>query len=336
MRPFLPERFETIFKQTMDDFEVLVYDSYSDDGAWEYIQELAAREPKIKAWQGPRAGTPGSWNPCVQAARGKYVYIATSDDTMPPNCLERLAAALDANPDCDLAHCRIKVIDEKGKEGPDWWKGCVFARSCGELLTEQHVRLAPFDGLLHLSGDQVYVSITQMLIRRSLFEKVGMFEKQWGSQSDYNWHMRATLVANTVHVPDTWGGWRVHSAQATGAVDMDSVDRLRKVDAMIENAVAFSEARLDERVRRALPDWASRAKECRQLAWEIRHSKGLVKRRLSLISKVLSGSAAARSDMKAWLKGELRWPESAPEIIQSWLNDVGLSPRILRSSDSRR
>ena len=44
-RPYLPERFETIFNQTFQDWELIVCDSYSDDGSWEYIQELAAREP---------------------------------------------------------------------------------------------------------------------------------------------------------------------------------------------------------------------------------------------------------------------------------------------------
>ncbi len=70
--PFLPERFETIFNQTFQDWELLVYDGYSDDGAWEYIGQLAAREPRMHIWQGPREGTPGSWSPCVRKARGEY------------------------------------------------------------------------------------------------------------------------------------------------------------------------------------------------------------------------------------------------------------------------
>ena len=34
-RPFLPERFETIFTQTFPGLGAPAYDSYSDDGAWE-------------------------------------------------------------------------------------------------------------------------------------------------------------------------------------------------------------------------------------------------------------------------------------------------------------
>src|ERR1700745_1166859 len=103
--PFLSERFETIFGQSFQDWELLVYDGYSTDGAWEYINELASREPRMRIWQGPREGTPGSWTPCVREARGKYVYIATSDDNMALDGLEKLVDALEANPECALAHC---------------------------------------------------------------------------------------------------------------------------------------------------------------------------------------------------------------------------------------
>ena len=217
--PFLPERFDTIFNQTFQDWELLVYDGYSDDGAWEYIGQLAAKEPRMRIWQGPREGTPGSWSPCVREARGEYVYVATSDDTMPPDCLEKLVAALEAHPECDVAHCRLRTIDEHGCDtDSEWWPtGSIFARSSGDLLQRPHIRRAPYDGLLHLLNSPVYISVTQLLIRRSLFDRVGFFKSQWGSVGDYNWNMRAGLVANTIHVPDTWGGWRVHASQATAS-----------------------------------------------------------------------------------------------------------------------
>ena len=103
-RSFLEERFATIYDQTFQDWELIVYDSFSDDGAWEYIQQQAAVEPRMRISQGPREGTPGSWNPCVCRATGRYVYIATSNDTMAPDCLENLVAAIEAHPECDLAH----------------------------------------------------------------------------------------------------------------------------------------------------------------------------------------------------------------------------------------
>src|SRR5262249_12761142 len=151
-RPFLPERFETIFNQTFQDWELLVYDSYSEDGAWEYIKGLAGREPRMRVWQGPREGTPGSWTPCVRQAQGKYVYIATSDDIMAPDCLEKLVSALERHPECELAHCQLRSIDTSGNDIPNvtrWWsRESLFACSSGDLMNRPHIRWAPSDGVL--------------------------------------------------------------------------------------------------------------------------------------------------------------------------------------------
>ena len=188
-RPFLPERFETIFSQSFQDWELLVYDGYSEDGAWEYIQELAAREERMRIWQGPRQGPLGSWNPCIRAACGEFVYVATSDAAVALDCLEKLVAALEQHKDCGLAHCRLVRIDETGRRLPNPWSPDknVFGRSAGGLVNQPHVRRAPYDGLLPLSGNYVYFSFTQLLIRRSLFEQIGPLESRWGSIGDFNW-----------------------------------------------------------------------------------------------------------------------------------------------------
>ena len=113
-RPYLPERFETIFNQTSQDWELVVCDSYSDDGSWEYIQELAAREPRMRISQTLRKGVYAGFNDCIQLARGEHVYIVTSDDTMLPDFLEKMVADLDKNPGCAVAHYCLDFIDEHG------------------------------------------------------------------------------------------------------------------------------------------------------------------------------------------------------------------------------
>jgi glycosyltransferase involved in cell wall biosynthesis len=298
-RPFLEERFATIAAQTLSDWELLIYDSHSDDGSWELLQSIAARDRRVTAWQGPRAGTPGSWTPCIQQARGEFVYIATSDDTMAPDCLEKLVLALDAHPECELAHCTLRPIDERGRDLTDraeWWReASIFAQSSGPLLERPHIRRAPFDGLLHLPGGSVYVSVTQLLIRRSLFERIGYFESTWGSVGDFNWSMRAGLSADTVHVPDTWGGWRVHSNQATAAVDLQSREHARRIDAMIRDAVARCERNLPARVRERLATrWLGEAEALRRLTMEMgaRAAASAASRRGHLLRQLCRSAAA--------------------------------------------
>lgn len=330
-RPFLPERFETIIGQTFRDWELLAYDSYSTDGAWEYIQEVAAGEPRMRAWQGPRQGTPGSWSPCIREARGEYVYIATSDDTMPPDCLEKLVRALDLHPECDIAHCPLRPIDEHGGDidrMAAWWShDSLFAQSSGALLGHSHVRKAPFDGLLHLLGGSVYISITQLLIRRSLFERIGSFTSTWGSVGDFNWSMRAGLVANVVHVPDTWGGWRLHTSQATAAVKMESAEHATSIDAMIDDAIATCEESLPTEIRTRLTmEWSREARALRTFIRDVasnRH-RSRAQRQAFLLQKICSGSAPAREYVVSRVlgRGRVDW-------VRRRIEDAGCGPSLV-------
>lgn len=238
-RRFLPDRLASIRSQSFVDWELLVYDSFSDDGSWEYLLDAAGGDPRVRLTQGPREGIYAAWNACVAVARGDFVYIATSDDTMAADCLEKLVAALDSAPSCGLAHCPLRVIDEAGVDvARGWWREhSVFARSYPELADVPHVRRAPLDGLLHLGGVSVYVSVTQLLIRRPVLDAVGPFLPTWGPIGDFNWNMRASLTHDTVHVPSTWAAWRRYAEQASTSLEADPLGRAGEIQRMIDHAL---------------------------------------------------------------------------------------------------
>jgi glycosyltransferase involved in cell wall biosynthesis len=331
-RPFLPERFETIFRQSFQDWELLVYDSYSDDGSWEYIQELAAHEKRMCIWQGPRQGTPSSWNPCIRSACGEYVYVATSDDTMALDCLEKLVTALEQHKDCGLAHCPLVLIDETGMPHPEqWWpEWTVFGQSAGELVNQPHVRRAPYDGLLPLTGRSAYFSFTQLLIRRSLFTQIGPLESRWGSIGDVNWYMRAGLVSNTVHVPDTCATLRVHAKSATSAVHFCTPEFYGKIDDMILDAVRACEGYLEPSVVSGLKlHWLDWTRDLRAYDRQCRRLRRNGVRRLLYQMAKLFNCTAARSQIVGRLFGKPGWGEVAPAEIRRWLESLGLGPMIV-------
>ena len=92
-RPFIAERLETILCQTVEDWELIVCDSYSDDGTWEALREFAGDE-RVSLHQVPRQGLYAGWNECLKRARGEYVYIAPVDDTCAPDFLEKMVGRL--------------------------------------------------------------------------------------------------------------------------------------------------------------------------------------------------------------------------------------------------
>jgi hypothetical protein len=119
----------------------------------------------------------------------------------------------------------------------------------------------------------VYLSFKQLLIRRSLFSRIGGFPSKWGPCGDFNWYMKAGLVANVAHLPDTWATWRVHPKQATDMTYGATAEYQRKVEEMILDAVATCEAYLPPAVLAGLKshwlDWTrditAYNRECRRL-----------------------------------------------------------------------
>jgi len=303
-------------------------DSHSEDGTLEMLGEFAAGDARVRICQAPQDGIYPNFNRCIRQARGRFVYIATSDDTMADDCLEKLAGALAENPDCDLAHCPMRVIDEDGQPGRDWWSAnSNFARSSGTLLKCRHKRIAPLDGILCLLGDNIYASVTQLLARRSLFDRIGYYQSDWGSVGDFHWNLRAGLATSTVHVPDTWGGWRMHPGQATAGVRLGSPDHQAKIDDMINDVLANLDHFLGTKDRSTVFDELVR--RTRALRDHLRQHAGhatSLDRRLFLIRDALLGRRLAWQHLASLAPGRKHWPRAAPQAVMAWFDGGGLVP----------
>jgi glycosyltransferase involved in cell wall biosynthesis len=296
----------------------------SDDGTYQALLDFAATVPVARVVQAERDGIYPNFNRSIRLAAGDYVYIATSDDTMAADCLEKLVAALDDNPDCDLAHCPMRVMDESGGPAPDWWSGhSLFVRSSGELATRRHKRVAPLDGMLCLLGDNIYSSVTQILIRRSLFDRIGYYRSDWGSVGDFHWNLRAGLAASAIHVPDTWGGWRMHRNQATAAVRLRSPEHQALIDGMIDDVIAESGK---EGVSN---DFIAAVGRAAQLREHLRKHSSFTSpraRRWFLIREALKGKPIAWKHLLSAFRGQGKWPKAAPAELSGWFAPPLLVP----------
>jgi glycosyltransferase involved in cell wall biosynthesis len=325
--PFLAARIASIEAQALTDWEVVALDGCSTDGSWEQVVAWAERDRRVRAEQAAPEGIYPAFNRCIGMARGTFIYIATSDDTMAPDCLEKLVGALEAHPECDLAHCTLRAEGSGAERMNAWWgRSSLFARSSQELLNRPHIRRAPFDGLLHLNGGTVYISLTQLLVRKSLFDRIGLFEGRWGSIGDFHWGMRASLVANTVHVPDTWGGWRLHSAQASHSVVIGSPEHRQKIEEMIDDALARSWSSIPSPVQKGLREgWRDYFRSTPRLLTAFNSKRSRLERMAFL------GARLALLDSTAWgyarwrLAGSGAWREEVPGVVRDWLQSVGFS-----------
>ena len=89
--PFLRKRVDSILGQTYQDFEIILLDDCSTDESRSILREYSDRPHVRLAFNDANSGSGyRQWNKGVSLARGKYVWIAESDDYADGNLLQRL------------------------------------------------------------------------------------------------------------------------------------------------------------------------------------------------------------------------------------------------------
>jgi glycosyltransferase involved in cell wall biosynthesis len=212
-RPFLQERMETLLAQTFTDWEMIVCDSYSNDGSWELLQQF--KDPRIRLFQVPREGIYAGWNECLRRATGEYVNIATSDDTASPELLERLVEPLESRKNIDLSVCDFAAIDEHSKPAP--MPLLRFREFFADWLNVPTICNGKTEFLMLSVFVTSWFTMAAVLFRRSLLSKTGLFRTDQGSFADTDWCLRATLATDIAHVPARLTTFRINEGQATPA-----------------------------------------------------------------------------------------------------------------------
>jgi len=205
---------ETILAQTMTDWQLIICDSYSDDGSWEFFQKFK-QDPRVVVFQASRKGSPGSWNYCLEHAQGEYLYIATSDDTMSAECLEELLKPLESDKELDLAICDFERIDEEGRVLQEDHRPLTFIE---DWTATPCIRNGATEFLLHASFGPTWVTMTTVLFRREILQKTGLFPVHLGPVGDTAWAMRANLASDTAYVPGRFATWRERKDQASHSI----------------------------------------------------------------------------------------------------------------------
>ncbi|WP_299694785.1 glycosyltransferase [uncultured Tateyamaria sp.] len=90
------------------DFEVLMIDDGSPDDSATRAQEAAGDDPRFRLIRQDNAGLSAARNRGLDAARGAYVAFVDSDDTLCPDFLSLMLAALTDHPDSPWVACAIR------------------------------------------------------------------------------------------------------------------------------------------------------------------------------------------------------------------------------------
>jgi len=113
---YLPGALDSLFRQTWQDFELVVVNDGSTDGTRAILAEV--RDPRVRVFDQPHSGLAAALRCGVEQARGRYLARMDGDDEALPHRLAVQKARLDRAPGVVLVHSLAETMDPDGRRLP--------------------------------------------------------------------------------------------------------------------------------------------------------------------------------------------------------------------------
>ncbi len=117
---FVGEAIESVLRQSVSDWELIVVDNGSTDATAEVVRRFTDPRIHFIPREQENAGVSVARNRGIAAARGAYLAFLDSDDRLRRTALERLSAGFEGAPNVCVAYGNAALIDDSGEAfGPD-------------------------------------------------------------------------------------------------------------------------------------------------------------------------------------------------------------------------
>jgi hypothetical protein len=194
---FVVEAVESILRQSLAAFELIVIDDGSTDRSRDLLAAIDSRDPRIRLISRENRGLTRSLNEGLNAATGEYVAIMNADDIALPDRLARQAAFLDAHPRVAAVGTQTQLLGDDRGRGPS-----TRLPESPEAVRAFMLRASP---LAHPS----------VMLRRSAALAIGGYRPQMEPAEDYDLWLRLAEHHDLANLPEVLLEYRVHSGQAT-------------------------------------------------------------------------------------------------------------------------
>lgn len=200
---FIGEALESVLRQKRAPKEIFVADDASTDDTRAIVRSFGSRVTLIENTENKGPGA--RRNQAAQRATGDAIALLDADNRWEPNHLEVVGGLLDRFPDAGVAISRMRVF---GTHEEIWPGGLPCANRPAQVTLP----------LLRHN----FVELSSLVIRKSLFEKVGGFislpEKykgRWVLADDYYLSLRMSLEVPFVGSMEPTVWYRRHEGQSS-------------------------------------------------------------------------------------------------------------------------
>lgn len=228
---YLMEAIESVIRQTVRPYEIIIADDCSTDGSVEVIKQyLQEYDGWIKGvFQPKNVGIPKNRNAALRVVTGSHVSILDGDDLFRPTKIEREVEMITRNPQIGCVYSNVQIVDSIGRpmelrDNVSQPSGNIFA----------YIAKGKF-GLLR-----------SMLIDYSLLKEVGFMDETLPKYDGFELTVRLGKRTQFAYVQDSLVDYRVHPASDSRGLTGE--DHLRDLEAIYGKILALSkDLTVDER-----------------------------------------------------------------------------------------
>ena len=208
----LSRALDSVIEQTRLPAEVIVVDDGSTDATAELVE---SRFPGVRLLRQENRGVSAARNRGIEASRGEWIALLDSDDEWRPRKLERQLSALEAQPDLRICHTDEIWIRKGRRVNPRQ----IHAKHGGWI----------FEHCLPLCA----MSPSSIVIHRSIFEAVGMFNEALPACEDYDLWLRICSRYPVLYLDEPlvvkYGGHEDQLSSRIWGLDRFRIQALEKV-----------------------------------------------------------------------------------------------------------
>ena len=215
---FVGRAIESALAQTYQDFEIVITDDASTDGSVDILSSYARQDPRIKLFLNRFNYETHAVNHCIQHSSGDYIAMLSSDDEFFPAKLERQVDFLDRHPEVAAVFTQARIVDEQNRDLPD--------SSHSYCTIFQQPNRSRHEWLRHFFFEGNCLCHPSVLIRRSVYDTLGVYNPLMGALDDLDMWVRICLHHEIHVLGDTLVNFRVRDAQAN--VSGDTPENFRR------------------------------------------------------------------------------------------------------------